>query len=77
MAYGFMGVDTAYARLAREGIGLALYSHFKSMVCGYLPNIIFGKVRMRSIQVLCFHKDELWSRTSLIFSANQQIQIGI
>ena len=54
------GMDTAHARLAREGIGLVLYSHFKSMGCGCLPNFRFGKVRMRSIQMLgvCIKKGE-------------------
>jgi len=45
-------VDTAHVRLGREGIGLVLYSHFKLMACGCLPNFRFGKVRMRSIQML-------------------------
>ena len=45
-------VDTAHARLARERAGLVWYSHFKSMACGCLSNVRFGKVRMRSIQML-------------------------
>ena len=45
-------LHTTHARLARQGIRLVQQKSFKSIDCECYTNIRFGKVRMRSIQML-------------------------
>ena len=49
-------LHTAHARLARQGIRFVRQNSFKSIDCECYTNIRFGKVRMRSIQMLCIIK---------------------
>ena len=45
--------DNAYARIARKGCFDGFIFNAKSMGCGHMSNIVFGKTRLRSMQILC------------------------